>query len=184
MSKDTLLRKLKIELGLIKFADFPMAEGDAVIRVEGDMLEVGQAAMLVAADGTESPAPEGTHALSDGSSIVVDAGGLITEVIAPQAEGETEIEIEMKRLMEENSALKAENETLKTSLSKQETTTSELNAKLSKVEKMVLELSAEPAAKPIKPNGKKADAKNEVVDITKLSAQQRIDYKLYGHYQN
>lgn len=187
MIKETLLKRLKIELGLIKFADFPMLEGDALIRVEAEMLEVGQSAMLVAADGTESPAPEGTHQLADGSSITVDAAGLITEVKAMEApEAETEIEIEMKNLRDENTALKAENDSLKTSLSNQENATKELNTKLSKVEKMVLELSEEPAAKPIKAGAKvsKEMAKDEVVDMTKLSAQQRIDYKLYGTFKN
>lgn len=186
MSKDknSLLRKLKIELGLVKFADFPMLEGDAVIRVDADMLEAGQTAMLVAADGTESPAPEGTHNLADGTVITVDANGMITEVKGVEVpEAETEIEVEMSRLKSENEALKAELETLKTNLSTANAEKEEAQTKLSKVEKMVVELSAEPAAKPIKPNGKKPEQVAEKVDLSKLTAQQRIDYKLYGTYK-
>lgn len=56
---------------------------DGVTVIEYEALEVGMPVFVVA-DGEMIPAPEGTHALSgdmEGVSIVVDAEGIITEVI-------------------------------------------------------------------------------------------------------
>ena len=69
--------------------------------VEFDSLEVGQPVFIVTETET-IPAPEGTHALSgdlEGLSIVVDAQGIITEIIdervAVAAEEEAPIEEQM-----------------------------------------------------------------------------------------
>lgn len=48
-------------------------------------IAVGTPIMMVAQDGTESPAPDGEHTLSDGRVIKV-MGGAIAEVEAPQTE--------------------------------------------------------------------------------------------------
>lgn len=64
-----------------KFESATLADGVTVI--EYDALEVGMPVFVVA-DGERIPAPEGTHALSGelaGVSIVVDAEGIITEII-------------------------------------------------------------------------------------------------------
>jgi hypothetical protein len=56
---------------------------DGVTVIEYEALEVGMPVFVVA-DGEMIPAPEGTHALSgdmEGVSIVVDAEGIITEII-------------------------------------------------------------------------------------------------------
>jgi hypothetical protein len=56
---------------------------DGVTVIEYDALEVGMPVFVVA-DGERIPAPEGTHSLSGdlaGVSIVVDAEGIITEII-------------------------------------------------------------------------------------------------------
>ena len=56
---------------------------DGVTVIEYEALEVGMP-VFIAADGEMIPAPEGTHALGGdmaGVSIVVDANGIITEVI-------------------------------------------------------------------------------------------------------
>lgn len=72
---------------------------DGVTTIEYDALEVGMPVFVVA-DGERIPAPEGTHALSGdlaGVSIVVDAEGIITEVIderEAQSSDETESEFE------------------------------------------------------------------------------------------
>lgn len=55
--------------------------------VEYELLEVGQAVFVVTEDET-IPAPEGTHALTgeyEGVSIIVDANGIITEIVDERA---------------------------------------------------------------------------------------------------
>lgn len=64
-----------------KFDQATLVDGVTVIEYES--LEVGMPVFVVA-DGEMIPAPEGTHSLSgdmEGVSIVVDADGIITEVI-------------------------------------------------------------------------------------------------------
>jgi hypothetical protein len=63
------------------FEQATLADGTTI--VEYDALEVGMPVFVVA-DGERIPAPEGTHALSGdlaGVSIVVNAEGIITEII-------------------------------------------------------------------------------------------------------
>ena len=70
---------------------------DGVTVIEYDALEVGMPVFVVA-DGERIPAPEGTHSLSGdlaGVSIVVDAEGIITEIIDEREnEGEGEVAVE------------------------------------------------------------------------------------------
>lgn len=85
-------------------------DGDGVAAV-GDTVMVGDA-----------NASEGTYTLNDGSSIVVDAAGVITEIVAATASDD-----EPNDLQKENDALKAEIETLKSSLAAKDT---EFNEKM------------------------------------------------------
>jgi hypothetical protein len=70
---------------------------DGVTTIEYDSLEVGMPVFVVA-DGERIPAPEGTHSLSGdlaGVSIVVDAEGIITEIIDEREdEGDGEVAVE------------------------------------------------------------------------------------------
>jgi hypothetical protein len=70
---------------------------DGVTVIEYDALEVGMPVFVVA-DGERIPAPEGTHSLSGelaGVSIVVDAEGIITEIIDERMnEGAGEVAVE------------------------------------------------------------------------------------------
>ena len=70
---------------------------DGVTTIEYDALEVGMPVFVVA-DGERIPAPEGTHSLSGdlaGVSIVVDAEGIITEIIDEREnEGEGKVAVE------------------------------------------------------------------------------------------
>ena len=64
---------------------------DGVTVIEYEALEVGMPVFVVA-DGEMIPAPEGTHALSgemEGISIVVDAEGMITEIIDTREEAQS-----------------------------------------------------------------------------------------------
>jgi hypothetical protein len=71
------------------FMQSTLTDGTTVIEYEA--LEVG-VPVFVVADGEMIPAPEGTHSLSgdmEGVSIVVDAAGVITEVIDTREEMES-----------------------------------------------------------------------------------------------
>lgn len=72
-----------------KFDQATLVDGVTVIEYES--LEVGMPVFVVA-DGEMIPAPEGTHALSgdmEGVSIVVDADGIITEVIDTRGQAQS-----------------------------------------------------------------------------------------------
>ena len=71
----------------IKFETAKLKDGTVV---EVEKLEVGFPVMIVAEDGSKTPAPEGEHVLEDGKVIEVDANGVISEISAPEEEVEVE----------------------------------------------------------------------------------------------
>ena len=76
------------------FMQATLTDGTTVIEYEA--LEVG-VPVFVVADGEMIPAPEGTHSLSgdmEGVSIVVDAAGVITEVIDTRVDMESSDQFE------------------------------------------------------------------------------------------
>lgn len=87
--------KAQFSKSVEKFEEAMLADG--VTMIEYESLEVGMPVFVVA-DGERIPAPEGTHALSGdlaGVSIVVDAEGIITEIIDEREnEGEGEVAVE------------------------------------------------------------------------------------------
>ena len=87
--------KAQFSKSVDKFESAVLADG--VTTIEYDALEVGMPVFVVA-DGERIPAPEGTHSLSGdlaGVSIVVDAEGIITEVIDERMnEGDGEVVVE------------------------------------------------------------------------------------------
>ena len=87
--------KAQFSKSVERFEQATLADGTTVIEYEA--LEVGMPVFVVA-DGEMIPAPEGTHALSGelaGVSIVVDAEGIITEVIDEREnEGDGEVAVE------------------------------------------------------------------------------------------
>ena len=73
----------------MKFDQATLTDGTVI---EYEALEVGQAVSVVA-DGEMIPAPEGTHTLSgelEGVSIVVDANGVIIEIVDAREEAPAE----------------------------------------------------------------------------------------------
>lgn len=81
-----------------KFAEVTLADGETVLSYDGE-LAAGTPIFVVGADGEQIPAPEGTHELGgdlQGVSIVVDAEGVITEVVDERdAQSSEESEEEM-----------------------------------------------------------------------------------------
>jgi hypothetical protein len=124
----------------VKMDEAKLSDGVTIVKWEGE-LAMGSPLYVISEEGV-TPAPDGTHELEDGRTIV-SQDGLITEVKTKEEEkeeeGETEVEIEnfakvedvksievrvsaieadstAKTLVAKFEALKAENETLKTSL--------------------------------------------------------------------
>jgi hypothetical protein len=103
---------VKVTLGEeVKFGQATLADGVTTVTFPEDAPMVGEP-MNVIADGQELPAPDGEHALSDGSVVVV-VSGIVTEVrpaqeAAPEAAPapaeemaeETEVSAPIKRLIE------------------------------------------------------------------------------------
>ena len=87
------------EVAVSTFAEYVLADG---VKVMVDKLEVGGKVTVVDANGNEAPAPAGEHQLADGTVLVVDETGTITEVKpveAPEAP-ETEVELMKKKVAE------------------------------------------------------------------------------------
>lgn len=65
---------------------------DGVTVVEYEKLEPGMPLFVISEDGsTKSPAPEGYHILEDGTSVEVDAQGIIKEISAEAEEAAEEV---------------------------------------------------------------------------------------------
>jgi hypothetical protein len=102
---------VKVTLGEeLKFGQATLADGVTVVTFPEDVPMVGEPINIVV-EGQEMPAPDGEHALADGSIVVV-AQGIVTEirpaapadepaapVEEPMAE-ETEVSAPVKRLIE------------------------------------------------------------------------------------
>ena len=89
----------------VKFEEAPLMDG-SIISFE--LLEVGQAVFVVTEEGEQVPATEGTLQLGgelEGVSIVLDAEGMILEVIDERSEGEdapAEEEVEEEAMSSES----------------------------------------------------------------------------------
>lgn len=100
----------KMVFGKQKFAEVVTADG-VILSYEGD-LAVGTALMVVAEDGSEVAAPEGSHALEDGRTVVVDADGLVVEIIEAEAEAEFGVDDVVEVLKELNNKIEAQDKVI------------------------------------------------------------------------
>jgi len=74
------------------FAEVTLMDGETVLSYDGE-LAAGTAIFIVGEEGEQMPAPEGTHELGGdfaGVSIIVDAEGVITEVVDERETAEVE----------------------------------------------------------------------------------------------
>ena len=78
----------KLIFGKEKFAEATTADG-VVLTYEGE-LEVGTAVFVMDAEGNSIAAPEGSHTLEDGRTIVLDGSGIVTEVVEVEEEAAPE----------------------------------------------------------------------------------------------
>jgi hypothetical protein len=78
MNYKNKLNQIRVVLGLhIKLASAKLADGTVV---EAEEFVPGAAVMIVAEDGSKSPAPAGEHTLEDGSVVLVDEKGEIVSI--------------------------------------------------------------------------------------------------------
>jgi preprotein translocase subunit YajC/ribosomal protein S15P/S13E len=83
--KINAIRKLlKLEAENVVFGEATLQDG-TVVKWEGE-LQIGTALFVIGEEG-EVPAPNGTHTVEDGTQVVTE-GGIVTDIIAPQAEVE------------------------------------------------------------------------------------------------
>lgn len=106
MKKNDLFKKI---FGKQKFAEVETTDGQVIVY-EGQ-LEVGTAVFLQTEEG-EVVAPEGSHTLTDGRTIVVDGNGVVAEII----EAEAEAEFSADDVVEVLAALKADNDSLRSEI--------------------------------------------------------------------
>jgi len=89
-NEKNLIEKLKIVLGMVenhKLASAKLEDG-TVVEFDGEELVIGSVVYVVPAEGEKTLAPEGEHVLENGTKIVVDAQGAVTEIFEKEEEGE------------------------------------------------------------------------------------------------
>lgn len=100
MNYSKKLNAIRVILGLqVKLASEKLADGKTV--VEAEEFAVGQDLMVVAEDGSKSPAPAGEHETESGKKIVVDEAGKIVSIEEEESESEgATVEIEVEKAAE------------------------------------------------------------------------------------
>ena len=86
MTKNEVINKVRVLLGLQKFDSAVLADGTK-IESDGDFAP-GVELYVIDAEGNRVPAPEGEHTTESGITVTVDAEGKITGVKRPDEEGE------------------------------------------------------------------------------------------------
>jgi hypothetical protein len=85
------------------FAEVTTADGETVLSYEGEIAE-GVAMFITTEEGEQVPAPEGSYELGgdmEGTTITLDADGIVVEVVSAEAEAEGE-EVEAEEMSSEN----------------------------------------------------------------------------------
>lgn len=109
-----LKERIKVALGLNEEAtevnlafEAKLADGTIIVS-EAEEMAVGAVVNILSEDGEQTPLPEGTYELEDGTKFAVDAEGVVTEVAEAEAEEEApaEEEVEAEELAEEDNEAK------------------------------------------------------------------------------
>ena len=102
-----LKERIKVALGIdteeqeVKLAyEAKLADGTIVVS-EADELAEGVVLNILSEDGEQTPMPEGTYSLEDGTEFSTDENGVVTEVSAKEEEVEQEEETEEVEMEEE-----------------------------------------------------------------------------------
>jgi len=209
-----LKERIKVALGIdteeqeVKLAyEAKLVDGTIVVS-EADELAEGVVLNILSEDGEQTPMPQGTYSLEDGTEFTTDESGVVTEVSAKEEEEveQEEEEDDMKKDKEEYSSeetmleevgnvvrellenvtselntIKAELDELRgENLAKDENIV-DLQKENVELSKQVNELGSEPSAEPVKAR-KFASNTPKVqlsrADYDKLSAQEKYMYNL------
>ena len=205
-----LKERIKVALGIdteeqeVRLAyEAKLVDGTIVVS-EADELAEGVVLNILSEDGEQTPMPQGTYSLEDGTEFSTDANGVVTEVSAKEEEveqEEEEVEMEeetstedtmleevgnvVRELLEnvtsELNTIKAELDELRgENLAKDENIVDLQNENL-ELSKQVNELGSEPSAEPVKSHKFTSNApKMELsrAEYMKLSAQEKYLYNL------
>jgi len=163
----------------LKFEEATLEDGTVI---SADAFEVGNAVFIVVEED-QQPLPVGEYALADGSLLVVEEEGVIADIKAADEEVEEVVEEEvveqssddskeaiiqaigvMENLLQEFNALKEEFASIKEEAK-------ENAVKVEEFEKVGEEIKPNPEG-----NFKQV---NENVDLSKLTAQQRVQYLIH-----
>jgi len=163
----------------LKFEEATLEDGTVI---SADAFEVGNAVFIVVEED-QQPLPVGEYALADGSLLVVEEEGVIADIKAADEEAEEVVEEEvveqssddskeaiiqaigvMENLLQEFNALKEEFASIKEEAK-------ENAVKVEEFEKVGEEIKPNPEG-----NFKQV---NENVDLSKLTAQQRVQYLIH-----
>jgi hypothetical protein len=209
-----LKERIKVALGIdteeqeVKLAyEAKLADGTIVVS-EADELAEGVVLNILSEDGEQTPMPQGTYSLEDGTEFSTDENGVVLEVSAKeeeeveQEEETEEVEMEeetttdetmleevgnvVRELLEnvtsELNTIKAELDELRgENLAKDENIVDLQNENL-ELSKQVEDLGSEPSAEPVKARKFAANTTPRIelskADYMKLSAQEKYMYNL------
>ncbi len=209
-----LKERIKVALGIdteeqeVKLAyEAKLVDGTIVVS-EADELAEGVVLNILSEDGEQTPMPQGTYSLEDGTEFTTDENGVVTEVSAKEEEEveqkEEEEEVEMqeetttdetmleevgnvvRELLEnvtnELNTIKSELDELRgENLAKDENIVDLQNENV-ELSKQVEDLGSEPSAEPVKARKFAANTTPRVelskADYAKLSAQEKYMYNL------
>lgn len=208
-----LKERIKVALGIdteeqeVKLAyEAKLVDGTIVVS-EADELAEGVVLNILSEDGEQTPMPQGTYSLEDGTEFTTDENGVVLEVSAKEEEEEVEQKEEEEVEMEEETTtedtmleevgnvvrellenvtselntIKAELDELRgENLSKDENIVDLQNENL-ELSKQVEDLGSEPSAEPVKARKFASNTpKIELsrADYAKLSAQEKYMYNL------
>ena len=208
-----LKERIKVALGIdteeqeVKLAyEAKLVDGTIVVS-EADELAEGVVLNILSEDGEQTPMPQGTYSLEDGTEFSTDENGVVTEVSAKEEEEEVEQKEEEEVEMEEETTTEdtmleevgnvvrellenvtSELNTIKSeldelrgeNLSKDENIVDLQNENL-ELSKQVEDLGSEPSAEPVKARKFASNTpKIELsrADYAKLSAQEKYMYNL------
>ena len=206
-----LKERIKVALGIdteeqeVKLAyEAKLVDGTIVVS-EADELAEGVVLNILSEDGEQTPMPQGTYSLEDGTEFSTDENGVVLEVSAKEEEEEVEQkeeeEVEMEEATEDTmleevgnvvrellenvtselNTIKAELDELRgENLAKDENIVDLQNENL-ELSKQVEDLGSEPSAEPVKARKFAANTpKIELsrADYAKLSAQEKYMYNL------
>ena len=194
-----LKQQILVALGLDKQEEVNLEyqaklEDGTIIVSTADSLEAGVDISVLTEDGTTMLLPVGEYKTEDGQGFSVEVEGVVAELYEEEVEEEEAEEVDMEEVefdsvafMDEvksvvvdlMSNVNTEIETIKSELAELKSTNEELSSEKEKLSAQVVELSNEPAAKPVDTNKFSALGKElSKVDISKMTKRERILYNI------